>query len=324
MNPLRWLVAAKDGLHSGERTSAGEFVPLGVEAASPLNYLAADFPGGRLYATARLELCAFDLAEARPRLRFKVPCMGEVACHLCLSPERRHLFCANYISGNVAVFRIGDDGFEFTQSMTGRGHCGSNRERQAGPHAHCCAFIDGNLWTVDLGQDAIFVYPWDGERLGEELHRIKFPSGTGPRHLVHDPVENVVYCVSELSCEWFVIDSTAMSIAARRPVAGPGDALSAVRLSPDGKTVGVGVRGADRIVFFDAATLEPRCRLSCGGRCVRDFDFADDETVCACCQESSSLAVFRRISEEEWRENQRFDVKKPMCVQFHSGVWAEQ
>ncbi|MBQ7208959.1 MAG: beta-propeller fold lactonase family protein [Lentisphaeria bacterium] len=307
---IRCFIAAEEGLLYGA-WERDRLTGSGMEPAPALNYLAADREGKRIYATARYEICAFELREDRPRFLYKTPCGGNVACHLCLSPERKHLFCANYISGNVAVFRIGDAGFEFTQSVTGQGRCGKNRVRQEGPHAHYCAFIGGNLWTVDLGQDAIFIFPWDGEKLGKELHRIVFPSGAGPRHLVHDPARNRVYCASELSCELFVIDVPGLRIVEKRPAGGPGDALSAVRLSPDGRTLGIGVRGSDRLVFFDAETLELKSKLSCGGKCVRDFDYACDETVCVCCQGSSSV-VFLDLSEA--RITAQFAVQKPMCV----------
>lgn len=310
MSQRKCFIASEDGLLYGT-WDHDRLTVSGIEPAPPLNYLAADWENRRLYATARQEICAFDLTCGRPRFLYKAPCMGEVACHLCLSPERKHLFCANYISGNVAVFRIGDAGFEFTQSVTGHGRCGKNRERQEGPHAHCCAFIGGNLWIVDLGQDAIFIFPWNGERLGSEIGRIAFPSGAGPRHLVHDPARDRVYCVSELSCELFAVDVRTLRITARIPVAGPDDALSAVRLSPDGRTLGIGVRGSDRIAFFDAATLELKSELPCGGKCVRDFDYACGETVCVCCQESSSV-VFLDLSKAQ--VTARFTVQKPMCV----------
>ena len=305
-----FFIAAEEGLLYGT-WSHNRLTVSGIEPAPPINYLAADREGGRIYATARYEICAFELAEERPRFLYKTPCMGDVACHLCLSPERKHLFCANYISGNVAVFRIGDSGFEFTGSLTGRGRCGSNRERQDGPHAHCCAFIGGNLWTVDLGQDMIFIFPWDGTMPDSEIRRIALPSGAGPRHLVHDPERNRVYCVSELSCELFVIDVPSLRIVEKRPAGGPCDALSAVRLSPDGRTIGIGVRGSDSIALFDAATLELKSKLSCGGKCVRDFDFACDETACVCCQESSSV-VFLDLAGA--RITARLAVQKPMCV----------
>ena len=240
--------------------------------------------------------------------------MGDVACHLCLSPERKHLFCANYISGNVAVFRILDEGFEYIQSITGHGRCGNDWKRQDGPHAHCCTFVGGNLWTVDLGQDAIFIFPWNGEELGREIGRIAFPSGSGPRHFVHDPVRDRVYCVSELSCELFAVDVRTLRITAGIPVAGAGDALSAVHLSPDGNTVAVGIRGGDRIALIDASALRIRDKVRPGEKCLRDFDFADRETLFVCGQESSSVSVLKLTG----ASIQQIAVKTPMCVSFET------
>ena len=310
------FIAAADGLHFGvwERD---RLTVSGVEAAPPLNYLAADRERGRIYAAARHEVCAFALEKEAPRLLYRAPCGGDVACHLYLSPDRDFLFCANYISGNVAVFRIRDGRFEPVQSVVGRGVCGPRRERQDGPHAHCCAFVDGNLWSVDLGQDAIFIFPWDGEKLGTEPDKLQFPAGTGPRHIVHDDVRKRVYCASELTNELFALDSDTQKIVAATSVAPPGNALSAIRLSPDGRTVGVGIRGGDAIALFDAESMTPRERIDGGGRCVRDFDFADDSTVCACFQDSSEVIWFRRT--RSWRPLQRLAVPTPMCVLFGAG-----
>ena len=40
---------------------------------------------------------------------------GENPCHLSLSPNEQHLAVANYSSGNVAVFKLNDAGYETSQ-----------------------------------------------------------------------------------------------------------------------------------------------------------------------------------------------------------------
>ena len=313
MSRQKCFIASEDGLLYGT-WSRSRLTVSGIESAPPLNYLAADWKDRRLYATARQEICAFDLTCDRPRFLYKVSCMGDVACHLCLSPERKHIFCANYISGNVTVFRIFDEGFGYIQSITGLGRCGNDRKRQDGPHAHYCTFVGGNLWTVDLGQDAIFIFPWNGEKLGREIGRITFPAGSGPRHFVHDSANDRVYCVSELSCELFVVDVRTLCITARIPVAGAGNALSAVRLSPDGNTIAVGIRSGDRIALIDTSVLRIKDKVCPGEKCLRDFDFADRETLFVCGQESSSVSVLKLTG----ASIQQIAVKTPMCVLFET------
>ena len=319
MSCRRCFIASEDGL----LYSSWENVRLtvsGVELAPPLNYLAADWNGKRLYATARCEICAFDLSEDRPRLLYKTSCMGDVACHLCLSPDRQSLFCANYISGNIAVFRILDRSFEFIQSITGHGHCGNDRKRQDGPHAHCCAFIDGNLWAADLGQDAIFIFPWDGEKLGSEIGRIAFPFGSGPRHFVHDASHNRICCVSELSNELFIIDSGNLNIQYKKVIARPKDALSAIRLSPGRTTLGIGIRGSDQVILLDSVDLHTQFVVNSGEICVRDFAVPDNETICICGQDSSSVSFFRTSGKSAENRIQQIEVPKPMCVLFEPAV----
>lgn len=309
------FIASEDGLLYGTWEN-GRLTVSGVEPAPPLNYLAADWTMKRLYATARYEICAFDLTGKRPRLLYKTTCMGDVACHLCLSPDRQSLFCANYISGNITVFRILNGAFEFIQSITGHGCCGNDRKRQDGPHAHYCTFIDGNLWTADLGQDAIFIFPWDGEKLGSEMGRIVFPSGSGPRHFIQDVLLNRIFCVSELSNELFVIDSVKRNIQDKKVIAGPGDALSAVRLSPGRTTLGIGIRGSDRVMLLDSVDLHTQIVVNSSERCVRDFDYADDETICICGQDSSSVSFFGTAGKSAGTRIQQIEVSKPMCVLF--------
>ena len=316
MTPAGWFIASDSGVYYGRCAPDGSLSAPRIASSLPLNYLVADRDNQRIYATARSNICAFDWSDGAVRFLFQESCMGQVACHLCLSPDQRHLFCANYISGNVTVFKITDHGFEFTQSITGKGHCGSNPERQNGPHAHYCSFINGNLYVVDLGQDAIFIFSWDGKKVGSELHRIVFPPGSGPRHIVYDPVQNRILCAGELSNELFVVDGNTFELVNRIQVGCSGDALSAIRLSSDGKVVALGIRGSDMIALFETENWQCTARFGIGGKCVRDFDFLNDHTLCICCQESSKVTIVREFSRQKWDIQQSLEIKKPMNVIF--------
>ena len=138
---------------------------------------------------------------------------GTSPCHLLLDEKRRFLYVANYTSGSVSMFRLGDDG-SIHDLCDFKQHCGHgpNPIRQEGPHVHFIghSFDEKGIWCVDLGLDTIFYYEVD-EKHAKLIHHgqrdIHLPAGTGPRHFVLDGCrKGYMYVVCELSCEVYVVD----------------------------------------------------------------------------------------------------------------------
>ena len=216
---------------------------------------------------------------------------GTACCHLCVSPDGKRLYAANYLSGSVAGFPLEADGSigglrEFDQHL---GH-GVDPKRQEGPHAHFTGFSpDGRfLFVNDLGLDQVFAYPYDPEHgidcAGAAKNPV-VPAGSGPRHLLFEP-EGTCLLVTEMGNAIQRFDCADGVLTLRESVSTLPAEISvpskaaAIRLSPDGGFILASNRGLDSIAVFERATLKRVFLGFSGGKSPRDFDFlADGHTV---------------------------------------------
>ncbi len=216
---------------------------------------------------------------------------GTACCHLCVSPDGKRLYAANYLSGSVAGFALEADGSigglkEFDQH---RGH-GVDPKRQEGPHAHFTGFSpDGRfLFVNDLGLDLVFAYPYtikDGIDCAGAVKNPVVPEGSGPRHLLFEP-EGTCLLVTEMgnAIQRFDCADGGLKLHSGVPTLPSGTAApskaAAIRLSPDARFVLASNRGLDSVAVFERATLKRVFLGFSGGKSPRDFDFlADGHTV---------------------------------------------
>lgn len=277
---------------------------LAAEAENP-SYLAAAADGGALFAVlenAPGSVASYAVAPGGALTETaRVPSGGAYPCHLCLSPDGKALYAANYGAGFVngvsdaplSVFPVGKD------SLTGRpavGACqrtathsghGAHPTRQTCPHTHCVAFLpSGQLAAVDLGMDIIYTYaPAPGGALYEVWQSRVFP-GCGPRHLAIHPRADVAYCVNELNGDLTRFALTPqggfdpLDYHRTTPADFTAENLpAAVRLSPDGRLLAVSGRGFDGMALYAVArggALAAPAFYPCGGKGPRDLAFSPD------------------------------------------------
>lgn len=189
-----------------------------------------------------------------------VPVEGKTPCFLCLSPDRRFLYTANYSSGDLSEIPLENGLFNGPPRLIRHSGRGSTK-RQTAPHPHYAVFDPAGkrLYVCDLGTDQIWIYDWSPES-GLKLscaEKLPLPPGSGPRHLVFDPSGGILYAANELN-------STAASFV-RDPATGkwrlhtvrstllrpvqrnfPG----AVKITADGRFFFVANRGHDSIAVF--------------------------------------------------------------------------
>jgi 6-phosphogluconolactonase (cycloisomerase 2 family) len=127
---------------------------------------------------------------------------GADPCHLSVTPDSRHLLCANYSGGNLAVFSLDADGSlgERTDLVAHHGS-GPNTDRQEAAHVHMAVVsADGSIVSaVDLGTDEIRSYTLSPDGKLTPLAVSAVPPGTGPRQLVRRPGTDYAYVVGELA-----------------------------------------------------------------------------------------------------------------------------
>ncbi len=237
-------------------------------------------PEGRVFAWQMEDACLKPLGG--------LPSGGDSPCHLSLSAGERFLYCANYMSGTVAVFSLdGQGGIAGRTDLARlRGH-GPNRLRQEGPHAHYCLEWEGLLYVCDLGADRIAVFENRSGRL-EAKGGIALPAGCGPRHLAVSAAHpGLLYCVTELENSVYVIRKeenryTVLQSLSTLPDGDQGESYAAaVHLSPDGRALMASNRGHDSIAVFPIGTdgLLGRPVLSPCVAQPRDFIILDSAVI---------------------------------------------
>ena len=119
---------------------------------------------------------------------------GPGACHVCVSPNGRAVFTANYSGGQVASYRVARDGSleKRVTVVTHEGGSGVNAKRQEAAHPHSVNVSpDGrHLYVCDLGQDRIAIYDINPKTFAIKPSappETKTPPGGGPRHLSFSP-----------------------------------------------------------------------------------------------------------------------------------------
>lgn len=259
---------------------------------------------------------------------------GVHPCYIALNDKENLLAAANYSSGNIAVYRLGQDG-RILDNRQVRQHKGTGpvEGRQEGPHAHYSQFSgDGRfLYAVDLGTDEILAYSVSAEgRIGEGHAAIEMDAGDGPRHLVFHPSKNYAFVVNELS-------NTVVSMAVDRENGKfnkidkvstlPDDfqehsQCADIHISSDGRFLYASNRGHNSIAIFEVSedgTLKRVGIEPVRGDWPRNFALSPDgRFLLVANQNSNNVVVFKIDSETgllTYTGNQT-EVFSPVCLKF--------
>lgn len=205
---------------------------------------------------------------------------GAEPCHLCLSPSADMLFVANYRGSSVASYLLSANGRIRSRGDVVRhsGH-GLDPHRQEAPHPHMVLIdpLTGHLLVPDLGCDAVLVYDVDsvtGRLTALNDQTVRFPAGSGPRHMAFFPGGDAAVVVNELASTVATLERKGEGFRITDVVGTAPEGIvnfpSAVRTSPDGDLVYVANRGDDTVATFRRGAsghgLSPVSRSRCGGQ----------------------------------------------------------
>lgn len=254
---------------------------------------------GHVYATwSGNKVGAFSVGgDGKLKLVNTVEAVGGMH-HMTVSPDGAWLLAAGYMSANIAVFPIAADGSVGAATDSKHHHAPMKEslvDRQEQCHCHQIMFVPFSpRWTLtcDLGADCVWVYGFDVQHgsfvgaLNSDRH-VKFPEGSGPRHLACHPTGRWVYVLCELdgqvvTCDWDGVAGrlTRKASANMLPDGVQGSrahhsGASAIRAAPDGKTVYASHRTDDTVVVFSvdssSGVLQKKQALSCAGVTPRDM-----------------------------------------------------
>ncbi|RTQ99592.1 lactonase family protein [Halomonas nitroreducens] len=210
------------------------------------------------------------------------PTNGSWPCHLALHPSGKFLFAANYGSGSFPVYPILEDGSigKVTDIFQSAGNgLGADESRQGGPHAHMVLTNPGgeHVYGVDLGADKVLALDFDestGQLSPNSVPYLTTASGSGPRHMVFHPNDQLAYVLNELSSSidvfefnsergsftWVQTESTLpVNSQFGRPDFDPenpgkvpegSNTTAEIRIHPSGKWLYATNRGMNAIVVF--------------------------------------------------------------------------
>ncbi len=263
------------------------------------------------------------------------PTGGDDPCHLCLSPDSRTLFTANYSGGNVTVFSVTVDGRIRPHSaiLKHEGH-GPDASRQRRPHPH--EVVTGPsgdlLYVPDLGLDKVFLYRLRGNEKPAPADPpfLSTPPGGGPRHLVFSPDQKHLYVLLEMGSalvhfsrpcpngSWTLQETVSLLPAGADATGNTGGELV---LTPDGKFLYASNRGHNSISLFrieNPGKPVLQGNWPCGGKTPRFFTLdPSGKFLLVLNQDTNNMTLFRR-NEDGSLSHTGVDifVPKPVCAVF--------
>jgi 6-phosphogluconolactonase len=210
---------------------------------------------------------AFELIDGEGTLRRinQQSAEGVTICYVDIDPSGKAVVAANYTSGSVLSYPVGDDG-SLEPRVSFYGHQGASLVdvgRQEKAHAHC-AIISPNgrqMFACDLGTDQVMGYALDAETAG--LTPLAQPyvrtiGGGGPRHFTFHPQGVYAYANNELanSVNVYGYDGdtgrlTELQVIPSLPEGFDGESYTAdLKVTPDGRFLYCTNRGHDSIAVY--------------------------------------------------------------------------
>lgn len=256
-----------------------------------------------LYATAQYDgvgkIAAYRVdSEGKLILLDIVGAGGQSACFLVLSENGKHLYSANYASGNFSEFTLEDNGCIAKESR-------KTLEFGQNSHPHCCGFTpDGKfLYVVDAGADRVIFYAYDPvDGIGEKSSWImELPAASNPRHMFFDAAGKNAYIITEQANDirryrWENGKLLMTDVVSTLPEKSEKkSSASTIKFSQNGKFLFAGNRGDDSIAIFQ---IDCDGKLNCekivpsGNSSPREFEFLSDTDIIAIANELSGEVDF--------------------------------
>lgn len=262
---------------------------------------------------------------------------GTDPCHVCFAEEQRKVFVANFMSGSVSSYRLGEDGTLLGPAANIRQHGFSiDPKRQNGPHAHASVYDDRLhlLYVPDLGLDQVLVYKVDTKsgdlQVRTDLALSVLP-GAGPRQLEIHGNGKFAYLVNELNSTVVACsisrEDGGLRIMETHSILPPdysGSSTAAdLHISPCGMFLYCSNRGHDSIAVFRIDVKSGGLTLvgitSSGGQTPRNFALDPTGKILVAAHQDSDTLVSFFIDQDTGElhpTGQSLSVQTPVCVKF--------
>lgn len=321
-------------------SESGSSEILSAAEARDSGYIALSPDGKFIYATIECMLyrgkaCAAVAAyrvEEDNSLTYinEQPSGGQLAAHIEVDPSGRRVYVSGYLTGNLTVFPLNDDG-----SLAPYSHVLQDpRVDGAYPHIHCSKVSpDGKqLCAMEVGTGSVDLYELESGRYEKVFSFLTGP--VRPRHVTFGPDGRRIYVITEISSEIYVFryqpdaEEKLLRIQTVRTVPENFNGMSfsaGIRFSPDGKLVAASTRGpadGDAIMLFrvdEEGLLHMSQYLPTTGESPRDLQFTPDgKFLVVGLQHSDRMAVYQVNYEDATLSlvEDNLPVVAPSCVVF--------
>ncbi len=219
-----------------------------------------------------------------------------------------YLLASNYHDGKVDLYQLKDH--MLTSRLSSITHMGNgpNRARQEASHIHFALKNPHNndILVCDLGTDQVYVYQVKDNTL-VKTQDIFFPGGSGPRHLIYAKNKNLVYVLSELTSEVFVLAyevgayTIIQSVHTLPENYTDDNTGAAIRIHPNQKYLYISNRGHDSLSTLkitDDGKVELLSIVSCHGDHPRDFNLTPDGKYLLSAQMNSQDLTLFKVNED--------------------------
>ncbi len=313
-------------------TTRGVRQPFFIRVSSDGQYLYSTHCPEKFGGATPDEVVAFkvDVSHHELTLLNRRSTEGRASCYLGMSPDGKTLGVASYESGDVASFRIQEDG-RIGHRVSYHPHRDEER-RELVSHAHCLVVSpEGDFaYAADLGLNQIFVYQVDPETSAFELiaQGPAVQGGCGPRHLAFDPVKGRIYVVNELSSSVTIFERDQSQLSERETVSTLPEgfrgknAAGDLKITADGRHLYATNRGHDSIAHFvidDAGGLTLKSIVPSGGDFPQSLAITSEQKFLLCANmKGNCLIVFAIHGEsgELTRVGMPVEIKSPACLQI--------
>lgn len=266
------------------------------------------------------------------------PTMGLDPCYVACDPLGHYVSIANFMSGSVGLYPIGEDGRLLSCSCFIQ-HQGSSIDprRQAGPHAHAAVFDPSGQFMLvpDLGIDQVLVY-----RIDRQCHRLSLATqytaapGAGPRSCEFHPTLPICYLINELSSSISALhfdESTGKleHMQTQSTLQSPYDGeniCADLHVTCDGRFLYGSNRGHDSLVCYEIDTcgyMRYVDTVSCGGRTPRNFAILEGEhkrILLVGNQDSDAIVLFSACpTSGTLCQEQSVSLATPVCIRQLAG-----
>lgn len=256
---------------------------------------------------------------------------GAGSCHVDVSPDRKYVAIATYRGGTTSVYPVHEDGSLAKALAVVQNKGKSIHPNQDKPHAHSIKFSrkEPSIFSADLGTDQLNIFRFENGNLGRyEQEFVKLPPGSGPRHFVFHPHENVIYVINELNSTISAIRKkdnkwSAFQHISTLPKEYSGENHCAdIHFSKDGKYLYGSNRGHNSIAIFK---VDEKQKLTFVGTVPVEGDWPrnfgvspDGKWMLVANQRSHNITVFRINSNSGIPEyiGKQIHLPAPVCIEF--------